>query len=279
MLFCMVVPEATSSLHPVWKRRDGSLVANLRLSKAGSLTTLPRSLPLAEELDANSMKIVAVIAAYNEAARIRATLDDARPHVDAMIVVDDCSRDNTSQCAREGGAHVIRHVINRGQGAALQTGMDYALRELQADVIVHFDADGQMTGSEIGILVAPIAAGEADVVLGSRFLGIEAQNMPAVRRVMLRLATAFTIALSGIRVTDTHNGFRALSRQAASDIRISLDRMAHASEILDLIKAKRLRYVERPVTIRYSQETLKKGQSTLKAVLTAKDILRKKIIG
>lgn len=225
------------------------------------------------------MRIVAVIAAYNEAARIRATLDDARPYVDAMVVVDDCSYDETSARALEGGAHVIRHVINRGQGAALQTGMDYALRVLQADAIVHFDADGQMTGSEIPMMIALIAAGEADVVLGSRFLGIEALNMPPVRRFMVRLATVFTIVLSGIRVTDTHNGFRALSRKAASDIRISLDRMAHASEILDLIKAKRLRYVERPVTIRYSEATLKKGQSTIKAVMTAKDILQKKIIG
>ncbi len=225
------------------------------------------------------MKIVAIIAAYNEAARIVATLEDARPHVDAMVVVDDCSRDETAQRAIEGGAHVVRHVINRGQGAALQTGTDYALHELQADVVVHFDADGQMTGSEIPMMVEPIVAGEADVVLGSRFLGAQALNMPRFRRMLMPLASAFTVALSGIRVSDPHNGFRALSRSAATDMRISLDRMAHASEILDLIKARRQRYVERPVTIRYSADTLKKGQSTLKAVLTAKDILRKKIIG
>jgi hypothetical protein len=96
---------------------------------------------------------------------------------------------------------------------------------------------------------------------------------------MIKLGLLFTITLSGIKVTDTHNGFRALSRKAAEQIRITLDRMAHASEILDLIKAKRLRYVERPVTIFYSAETLAKGQSTLKAVATAKDILKKKMFG
>ncbi|MCR4312308.1 MAG: glycosyltransferase family 2 protein [Candidatus Uhrbacteria bacterium] len=224
------------------------------------------------------MKIIAVIAAYNEASRIGATLLDAKPHVDAMVVVDDCSQDETSARARALGAHVLRHVINRGQGASLQTGMDYALHVLNADVMVHFDADGQMAGHEIPSLVEPIMLGAADVAIGSRFLG-DNVNMPKFRRMLIPLASAFTLALSGIRVSDPHNGFRALSRLAAMNMRISLDRMAHASEILDLIKTKRLRFVERPVTIRYSAETLKKGQSTLKAVMTAKDILQKKIIG
>ncbi len=225
------------------------------------------------------MRIVAVIPAYNEAARVAATITDVLPRVTSVVVVDDCSTDDTGGVAKRAGAYVLRHVVNRGQGAALQTGTDYALCDLGADVVVHFDADGQMDGADIPAMVAPIVATVADVVLGSRFLGAEARNLPSARRVLLRLATWFTVALSGIRVTDTHNGFRALSRRAASEMRISLDRMAHASEILDLVKTKQLRYVECPVTIRYTAETLRKGQSTLRAVLTAKDILQKKIIG
>lgn len=225
------------------------------------------------------MRIVAIVPAFNEGSRIVAAITDARQYVDHVVVVDDCSSDDTGVVAKSAGAIVLRHIINRGQGAALQTGTDYALKTLVADVIVHFDADGQMMGSEIPMMVQPIAAGEADVVLGSRFLGKAALNMPAMRRFMIRLGTIFTIVLSGIRVTDTHNGFRALSRKAASEMRISLDRMAHASEILDLIKTKRLKYVERPVTISYTADTLHKGQSTVKAMMTAKDILKKKIVG
>ncbi|MEK9155228.1 MAG: glycosyltransferase family 2 protein [Patescibacteria group bacterium] len=225
------------------------------------------------------MRIVAVIPAYNEGSRVAAAIADAKQYVDHVVVVDDCSSDETGLVAKSAGAIVLRHIINRGQGAALQTGTDYALRTLVADVVVHFDADGQMMGGEIPMMVQPIASGEADVVLGSRFLGKEALNMPFMRRLMIRLGTLFTIVLSGIRVTDTHNGFRALSRTAAGDMRISLDRMAHASEILDLVKTKRLKYVERPVTISYSAETLQKGQSTMKAILTAKDIIKKKIVG
>lgn len=225
------------------------------------------------------MKTVAVIAGYNEGERIAKSIRDALSFVSAVVVVDDGSRDNTARIAHESGAYVLRHVVNRGQGAALQTGTAYALDVLQADAIVHFDADGQMMGSEIPMLLEPIMKGEADVVLGSRFLGKEAANIPKIRRFLLKLGVLFTITLSGIRVTDTHNGFRALSRKAASEVKITLDRMAHASEILDLIVAKRLRYVERPVTITYSVETLAKGQSSLKAMLTAKDILMKKFFG
>lgn len=225
------------------------------------------------------MRIVAVIPAFNEGTRVAAAIADAKQYVDHVVVVDDCSADETSVIAKSAGAIVLRHIINRGQGAALQTGTDYAVKTLVADVVVHFDADGQMRGDEIPMMVAPIAAGEADVVLGSRFLGKHALNMPIMRKIMIKLGTLFTIALSGIRVTDTHNGFRALSRKAATEMRISLDRMAHASEILDLVKTKRLKYVERPVTISYSAETLRKGQSTVKAMMTAKDIIKKKIVG
>ncbi len=225
------------------------------------------------------MHVVAVIPAYNEEKRVAAAVRDALAFVNAVVVVDDCSRDATGTVARNAGAMVLRHVLNRGQGAALQTGTDYALRVLSADVIVHFDADGQMLGSEIPSMIDPIVRDEADVVLGSRFLGKPVKDMPIVRKMMVRLGTLFTVMLSGIRVTDTHNGFRAFSRRAAQDIRITLDRMAHASEIVDLVQARRLRYVERAVTITYSAETLHKGQSTMQAMMTAKDILKKKIVG
>lgn len=226
-----------------------------------------------------SMRTVAIIPAYNEASRIAQAIADAKPHVSHVVVVDDCSHDATGEVAKTAGAVVLRHVINRGQGAALQTGTTYALDALDAEAIVHFDADGQMTGSEIPTLLEPLLRYEADIVLGSRFLGKEALDMPSFRRLMLRLATLFTVVFSGIRVTDTHNGFRALSRRAAEDLVITLDRMAHASEILDLIIAKQLRYVERPVTIRYSSASLAKGQSTLRAMGSVKDMLRKRMVG
>lgn len=228
--------------------------------------------------------IVAVIPAFNEEKRVALAVQDALSACGAVVVVDDCSADRTGQAAYAAGAYVLRHVINRGQGAALQTASDFAVRNLGADIVVHFDADGQMTAEDIPHMIEPILKDEADVVLGSRFMGKEVENMPTSRRLVHVGARLFTLIMSGMRLTDTHNGFRALSKDSAKKLRISLDRMAHASEILDLIAARRLRVVERPVTIRYTQDTLEKslqiqGGSIARTVRIVKDLIKKRLIG
>jgi glycosyltransferase involved in cell wall biosynthesis len=217
-----------------------------------------------------------VIAAYNEERRLGETLKRLSPYCGNIVVVDDGSHDRTSEVALAHPVWVLRHVVNRGQGAALQTGIDFALRQ-GAGVIVTFDADGQHCPEEIAQLVEPIRAGRADVVLGSRFLG-RAVGMPLSRRVVLRLGVLFTRVFSSVRVTDAHNGFRALSRRAALCIRITQDRMAHASEILDQIRLHRLRYCEVPVTVRYTEETLAKGQSSWNALKIVGQLLLGRLI-
>jgi glycosyltransferase involved in cell wall biosynthesis len=206
-----------------------------------------------------------VIPAYKEAGRIRTTLEELLPHYPNVVVVDDGSPDDCGSIAKLCGVWVVRHPINRGQGAAIQTGIDFALGRGAASIVT-FDSDGQHDPADIPAMLAPIRSGEVDVALGSRFLG-RTVGMPASRRIVLKLAVLFTRVASRIRVTDTHNGLRALSRRAAEAIRIRQDRMAHASEILDEIRRLRLRYTEVPVTIRYSAATLAKGQSSWNAVL------------
>jgi len=199
-----------------------------------------------------------VIAAYNEETVIAGVV---RPLVDtgyAVVVVDDGSRDRTGECARDAGAAVVRHAVNRGQGAALQSGLRYALRH-GAGILVTFDADGQHSADDIPRLVGPIAAGAADIVLGSRFLE-HAADVPAARRLLLRLAVAFTGVASGVRLTDAHNGLRALSRRAAEQVDLHLDRMAHASEIIDQLVRTGLPLVEVSVMVRYTTYSLQKGQ-------------------
>lgn len=209
-----------------------------------------------------------VIAAYNEAERIDRTLASlAEQGFHQVIVVDDGSRDHTSEVASRKAAYVLRHPVNCGQGAALQTGIDFALQQ-SADVIVTFDADNQHDASEIGRLVLPICSGELDVVLGSRFLG-KTVAMPFLRRVLLNLAIWYTRLTTRLGVTDTHNGFRAFSRKAAQAIRIRHPRMAHASEILEEIARHKLAWQEQPVTIRYTQDTLAKGQTSWDAAFIA----------
>ncbi|QDU92965.1 glycosyltransferase family 2 protein [Lignipirellula cremea] len=214
-------------------------------------STSPLPLPL------DSLWVVSP--AYNESSRLERTLQSLLRVVRNVVVVDDGSTDTTGECALEQGAWLVTHAVNCGQGAALQTGIDFALAQ-GAQIIVTFDSDGQHVAEEIPALIQPLLDGSVDVVLGSRFLG-KAENIPWTRRQLLRCATLFTRVVSGLRLTDTHNGFRALSRHAAETIRIRENRMAHASEILHKIQSHGLSYCERPVTIRYSAELAAKGQS------------------
>ncbi|MBT3230652.1 glycosyltransferase family 2 protein [Candidatus Uhrbacteria bacterium] len=221
------------------------------------------------------MKTVAIIPAYNEESRVADAVRDASCFVDHVVVVDDCSYDQTFDEAYSSGAYALRHVLNRGQGAALQTGTSFALKNLNPDVIVHFDADGQMQGRDIPKMIDLLSNSDVDVVLGSRFLH-GCPDMPLSRKITLKLAIIFTLVVSGIKLSDAHCGFRILSKSAAKRICITRDRMAHASEILDLIKVNRLKYTECPVDIKYSDETLAKGQSSLGAITIVKDLIKSK---
>jgi glycosyltransferase involved in cell wall biosynthesis len=226
---------------------------------------------------ADPAAIWVVIPAYNEAGRIDAVLEKLAMRRVSVVVVDDGSRDNTAAVAlAHRGVWVLRHIVNLGQGAALQTGIDFALQN-GAEIVVTFDADGQHDAADLDRLIEPILTGKADVALGSRFLG-KAEGIPWSRRLLLRAAVWFTRWHSGLRVSDTHNGLRALSRHAASRIRITQNRMAHASEILDQIRSHHLRFVEVPVTIRYTAATLAKGQSSWNALRIVGQLLMGKMI-
>jgi glycosyltransferase involved in cell wall biosynthesis len=165
---------------------------------------------------------------------------------------------------------VIQHPFNLGQGAALQSGIDLALAH-GAAVIVTFDADGQHGVGDISRLAEALGEEKADFVLGSRFLEASS-NIPPLRRLLLKAATAFTRITTGLRLTDAHNGLRAMTRRGAVAIRLRQNRMAHASELLAQIGASGLHYAERPVTIHYSAYSIAKGQKTSDAVVILLDL-------
>jgi polyprenyl-phospho-N-acetylgalactosaminyl synthase len=202
-----------------------------------------------------------VVPAYNEASVIGATV---RPLIDAgfsVVVVDDGSSDGTWDVIQQLPVYGIRHGINLGQGAALQTGMSFAVKQ-GADYVVHFDADGQHRPVDINVLLKPLLDGQADVVLGSRFLtAASAAAVPFRRRLFLRGATYVNFVLTGVMLSDAHNGLRALTREAAQRIQLRENGYAHASEILHQIRSQRLAYTERPTTILYSDYSVAKGQS------------------
>ena len=208
-----------------------------------------------------TMRTVVVIPAFNEEQAIFLVASGILRRGHDVVVVDDGSSDATSAEARRSGALVLRHPINRGYGAALTTGTEWAARR-GYDAVVHFDADGQHDPDEIAAVAAPILAGEADVAIGSRFLG-SANSLPWRRKLLIRVAVLFTRVVSRVRLTDAHNGFRALSADAARRLDCREDGMEYASELVERIARQGLRLCEVPVTITYSEYSMSKGEGNL----------------
>lgn len=237
------------------------------------IKTLVHGATPATPVDSGSVWIV--IAAYNEAPVIDNVLQSLKDLYQNVVVVDDGSHDGTPEIVRRTYAHLVQHPINLGQGAALQTGIDFALRQ-GSQFIVTFDADGQHDPADIPLLLQSLVSGGADIACGSRFLG-RTYDMPPARRIFLKMAARFTSITSGVYMTDAHNGLRAMTRASATKLRIRQDRMAHASEIVQEISRKKLRLVEVPVTIRYTEYSLSKGQKLSHSIDILIDLLTRKL--
>ncbi len=223
-------------------------------------------------------KVFVIIPAYNEASRSSrfvATLTKLSSFPYQTVVVDDGSADDTATVARQ-WVGVVRHPINRGQGAALMTGMQYAVQH-GADIVVHFDADGQMQTEDIARVIEPLETDSTvDVVLGSRFLD---QTRPAAvpwlkKYLLQRPALLFQRVTTGLHLTDVHNGFRAFRASAIAKLSLQQDGMAHASEITAQIKKQKLNYREVPVTIHYYEF----GQGLSGGLRIIRDLIIRKII-
>jgi polyprenyl-phospho-N-acetylgalactosaminyl synthase len=206
------------------------------------------------------MNVLALIPAYNEGKKIFEVVSSLKIKANLpldILVVDDGSKDNTAEEASRAGAKTLIHGINRGQGAALKTGVEFAIRN-NYQTVVFFDADGQMDPTEVYKLNLKLNEGY-DVVLGSRNIG-RSIGMPKIKRLVKYLALIFTRLTTGLNLTDTHNGFQVWRVGALAKIKLDQDRMAHASQILNEISRLKLRYCEVPVTIKYTEYSQKKGQ-------------------
>ena len=216
-------------------------------------------------------QIFFVIPAFNEGKAIGNVIENLQEGgFENLIIINDGSIDDTSEIVRNviGKKGVLlEHVINRGQGAALKTGIDFALKQSGCKYIVTFDSDGQHRLDDLDKFIEALENGKCDIAIGSRFLNKKSRDkVPFKKRILLKGALLVTLFLSSIKLTDTHNGYRVMNKKAAKLIDISMDGFEHASEILDEIAKKRIPYKEIPTIIDYTEYSKQKGQKISNSV-------------
>jgi glycosyltransferase involved in cell wall biosynthesis len=206
-----------------------------------------------------------IIPVFSEEKVIAGVVDTVLRTFPNVVCVDDGSTDHSAAEIAGTRAHLVRHPINMGQGAALQTGMKYALARAGGQYFVTFDADGQHRVEDVVRMLEVARSGDADVVLGSRFLE-SAATVPWLKRVVLRTVAAVSLTSRRLKLTDAHNGLRVFNRPSAEDLRITQNRMAHASEIIGWLARAKWRVTESPVTVIYTDYSKAKGQSLINGV-------------
>lgn len=210
-----------------------------------------------------------VVPVFNEAQVIAGVVEHVRRTFPNVVCVDDGSRDGSAEEIAGTRAHLVRHPINMGQGAALQTGLSYARSRPGSRYFITFDADGQHRVEDAAAMLEIARSGAADVVLGTRFGAgreVPAERVPLLKRVVLRVVVALSPTARKLNLTDAHNGLRVLTRPVVEDLRITMNGMAHASEIVSYLAASPWRVVEVPVTILYTEYSRAKGQSLVNGV-------------
>ncbi len=217
---------------------------------------------------------VVIIPVYCEAEVISQVVLEVRERFANVICVDDGSRDESAELAEKAGAFVVRHPMNLGQGAALQTGIEAALTLTGIEYFVTFDADGQHLPLDASNMVRRLREGDAEVIFGSRFLD-ERTKVSIPKRIVLKIAIFYTNALCGMKLTDAHNGLRAFDRNVAEAINLTHSGMAHATEIVNQIGKEGFRYAEEPVHIRYTEYSKAKGQSLWNSINILFDLIIK----
>jgi glycosyltransferase involved in cell wall biosynthesis len=210
--------------------------------------------------------VACLVPVFNEFEVVGGVVAELCRVFDLVVCIDDGSNDGSGEIARHAGAHVIRHCVNIGQGGALSTGFKFALSQPNIRYVVTFDGDGQHRVVDAVSLVKRLKSESLDVVLGTRFAGVEALSMPKSKRVILRLLIRIRRIFIQSEFTDIHNGLRAFTTEALNKFEVTQFGMAHASEINQKIRLHKLKVVEEPVQVIYTPYSISKGQTLLNGV-------------
>lgn len=206
-----------------------------------------------------------IVPVFNEGPVIGDVVRNARKTFDHVVCVDDGSRDGSVEEIRSAGAHLVQHPVNLGQGAAIQTGVEYARSQPGATYFVTFDADGQHQVDDVVAMLERLRSEDVDIVVGTRFHG-DTSHIPWIKRLILKTVVFLSPRTRRLGLTDAHNGLRVFNRTVAEQMNITFNGMSHASEIVEMIDRKQWRVAEEPVTILYTDYSMSKGQSVINGV-------------
>ncbi|WP_053738192.1 glycosyltransferase family 2 protein [Nocardia sp. NRRL S-836] len=207
-----------------------------------------------------------IVPCYNEGQVIEEVIRHARQTFPNIVCVDDGSKDDSAAGIRAGGAHLVQHPVNLGQGAAIQTGIEYARKQPGAKYFVTFDADGQHRIEDVLVMLERLRSEDVDIVVGTRFRGDVQESVPWIKRLVLKTVVLLSPRTRSLGLTDAHNGLRVFNKKVADEMNITLNGMGHASEIVELISVRNWRVTEEPVTILYTEYSMSKGQSLINGV-------------
>lgn len=234
------------------------------------------------------MNLSIIIPSFNENTRLTRTLEDLLVSLESnefsaisqfnICIVDDGSENPISfsdvqmRFNEKINIYILRHLVNLGQGAALQTGVEYARNILNSDLYCTFDSDGQHEPRDLDKMIKSLLKYNVDIIFGNRFFKNSYSDIPQSRKFLLKLAIIFEYYLTGIKVNDSHNGYRLFNKKMAHVFHLKQARMAHATEIKIIVKKNKLKYAECHVNIKYSRENLEKGQRNIGALKIIRDI-------
>jgi polyprenyl-phospho-N-acetylgalactosaminyl synthase len=207
-----------------------------------------------------------IVPVFNEAPVIRSVITAAKRTFPNIVCVDDGSKDGSATEIRAAGADLVRHPVNLGQGAAIQTGVEYARAKPGARYFVTFDADGQHRVDDVVAMLARLRTEPLDIVIGTRFAEDRSKSVPLIKRMALRTIVFLSPRTRRMGLTDAHNGLRVFNSTVADQLDLIMNGMSHASEFVALIDQHKWRVSEQPVTILYTEYSMAKGQSLLNGV-------------
>ncbi|KZO59026.1 glycosyl transferase [Dietzia maris] len=209
-----------------------------------------------------------IVPCFNEGTVIEEVLASARETFPNIVAVDDGSADDSAAAIHRAGAHLVRHPVNLGQGAAIQTGVEYARAQPGARYFVTFDADGQHQVKDVQSMVGRLRTEPIDIIVGTRFGRPRGEDdqVPLIKRLVLRTVVLLSPRTRRLGLTDAHNGLRVFNRRVAEDLNLRMNGMSHASEFVELMDSHGWRVAEQPVDILYTEYSMSKGQSLLNGI-------------